>query len=153
VAKKEIEMTANSKNTEHEKGIALVLSLMNDGNRVDRFLCKTLDGVYYSNDADLCEGLKIPVAYDFEPTEEDAAGFIDNLHELIELRKNYVEVVDVNLIPEKCESIIYHGLEDCMSKDLIKADVREWCNENDAVFSSSEFDLWFRHIQKRDFQK
>ena len=59
--------------------IKMILEVMNDGSRIDRFLKKSGSGVFYVSD-DSEGGIKLPVCYDSEPTEEDAEHFINQLN-------------------------------------------------------------------------
>ena len=56
--------------------LQMVLGVMNDGSRIDRYLKKSLEGKFYLSD-DSVDGVKIPAFLDVEPTEEDAQHFID----------------------------------------------------------------------------
>lgn len=56
--------------------VKMVLDVMNDGSRIDRYLKKSVEGDFYLSD-DSVDGVKIPAILDVEPTEEDAQHFID----------------------------------------------------------------------------
>lgn len=58
--------------------VKMILDVMNDGSRIDRFLHKSTDGTFYVSDISE-DGIKLPVCYDSEPTEEDAEHFINQL--------------------------------------------------------------------------
>jgi len=58
--------------------VQMILDVMNDGSRIDRFLHKSTDGTFYVSDISE-DGIKLPVCYDSEPTEEDAEHFINQL--------------------------------------------------------------------------
>jgi hypothetical protein len=57
------------------QALQMVLDVMNDGSRIDRYL-SVFEGKFYLSD-DSSDGVKIPVFFDIEPTEEDAQHFID----------------------------------------------------------------------------
>lgn len=73
---------AKSYATESKKfsAIQMILNLMNDGSRIDRYLKRNTDGKFYTTD-DSEGGIKIPVCHDSNPTEKDAEHFINLLGE------------------------------------------------------------------------
>lgn len=71
---------AYAKESKKFNAVKMVLDVMNDGSRIDRFLKKTDAGKFFVTD-DSFEGIKIPVFYDSEPTEKDAEHIINLLEE------------------------------------------------------------------------
>lgn len=69
-----------AKESKKFNAVKMVLDVMNDGSRIDRFLKKTDAGKFFVTD-DSFEGIKIPVFYDSEPTEKDAEHIINLLEE------------------------------------------------------------------------
>lgn len=61
------------------EAIKMIIAVMNDGSRIDRFLKKSDSGVFFVSD-DSEGGIKLPVCHDGEPTEEDAEHFINQLN-------------------------------------------------------------------------
>jgi len=51
------------------------------------------------------------------------------------------------------DSIIYHGLEDCLSFRAIKTECQNWCKQNNIPFCGIDFQSRLYDILERDFQK
>jgi hypothetical protein len=59
--------------------VQMILDVMNDGSRIDRFLHRSTHGTFYLSDISE-DGVKLPVCHDSEPTEEDAEHFMSQLN-------------------------------------------------------------------------